>query len=61
MSRRSKTAINIRNPKSHRKPNPRIWALSGDDQTTFVDALLNPPAPNVRMKAAAKRYKGQFS
>lgn len=33
------------------------WTLTGRDREVFVDALLNPPAPNQRMKAAAQRYK----
>ena len=33
------------------------WVLSDRDRDIFVHALLNPPEPNARMKAAAKRYK----
>jgi len=33
------------------------WTLGERDRDQFVQALLNPPAPSVRMKAAAKRYK----
>jgi uncharacterized protein (DUF1778 family) len=33
------------------------WILSDRDRDIFVQALLNPPEPNARMRAAAKRYK----
>jgi uncharacterized protein (DUF1778 family) len=33
------------------------WVLDERDRDIFVQALLNPPEPNARMKAAAKRYK----
>jgi len=33
------------------------WILSDRDRDIFIQALLNPPEPNARMKAAAKRYK----
>jgi uncharacterized protein (DUF1778 family) len=33
------------------------WTLDDRDRDIFVQALLNPPEPNARMKAAAKRYK----
>jgi uncharacterized protein (DUF1778 family) len=33
------------------------WTLTGQDRETFVKALLNPPKPSARMKAAAQRYK----
>jgi len=32
------------------------WTLTGQDREAFVNALLNPPAPSERMKAAAQRY-----
>jgi len=32
------------------------WTLTGRDREAFVNALLNPPAPSKRMKAAALRY-----
>lgn len=32
------------------------WTLNGQDSEAFVNALLNPPAPSERMKAAALRY-----
>lgn len=33
------------------------WTLGERDRDVFVQALLNPPKPNARMKAAVKRYK----
>jgi uncharacterized protein (DUF1778 family) len=33
------------------------WTLADRDRDVFVDALLNPPEPSTRMKAAVKRYK----
>jgi uncharacterized protein (DUF1778 family) len=33
------------------------WILSDRDRDIFIQALLNPPEPNARMKAVAKRYK----
>lgn len=34
-----------------------ILSLSENDKHIFVDALLNPPPPNRKLKLAAKRYK----
>ncbi len=34
-----------------------ILSLSEKDKRVFVDALLNPPRPNEKLKQAAKRYK----
>ena len=31
--------------------------LSREEQLAFVQALLNPPAPNARLKRAAKAYR----
>ncbi len=31
--------------------------LSQRETVAFVDSLLNPPAPNDRLRAAARRYK----
>jgi uncharacterized protein (DUF1778 family) len=31
--------------------------LIGRDREAFVKALLHPPAPSPRMRAAARRYK----
>jgi len=31
--------------------------LSARDSALFVDALLNPPAPNERLRAAARRHR----
>ena len=33
------------------------WTLDEQDRDHFVQALLNPPEPSARMKAAVKRYK----
>jgi uncharacterized protein (DUF1778 family) len=33
------------------------WTLAEQDRDIFVEALLNPPEPGSRMKAAVKRYK----
>ncbi len=32
-------------------------SLRGEARKVFVNALLNPPAPNAAAKAAARRYK----
>lgn len=32
------------------------WLASENDRKVFFDALLNPPAPNDRLKAAMKRH-----
>lgn len=33
------------------------WTLTGRDREVFVKALLHPPVPTARMKAAARRYR----
>jgi uncharacterized protein (DUF1778 family) len=33
------------------------WTLDDRDRDAFVKALLNPPEPNARLKAALKRYR----
>jgi len=33
------------------------WVLDEKDMEFFVRTLLDPPEPNAKMKAAAKRYK----
>ena len=33
------------------------WSLEDRDRDAFVRALLNPPEPGTRLKAAARRYK----
>lgn len=33
------------------------WTLNATDRNLFVEALLSPPAPNARLRSAAKRYK----
>ncbi|MFN8008415.1 MAG: DUF1778 domain-containing protein [Terriglobia bacterium] len=35
--------------------------LSARESKAFVKALLNPPAPSERLRAAAQRYKAQLS
>jgi uncharacterized protein (DUF1778 family) len=37
-----------------------VWVLADRDREVFVRALLNPPAPSARMKAAAQRYRRQL-
>jgi uncharacterized protein (DUF1778 family) len=34
-----------------------VITLSARDSASFVEALLNPPAPNKRLKRAAARHK----
>lgn len=34
-----------------------VWTLTDRDRQVFVEALLHPPAPSRRMKAAARRYR----
>ncbi len=34
-----------------------VWTLTDRDRKEFVKALLHPPAPSARMKAAARRYR----
>jgi uncharacterized protein (DUF1778 family) len=33
------------------------WTLEERDRDLFVQALLTPPKPNARLKAAVKRYR----
>jgi uncharacterized protein (DUF1778 family) len=33
------------------------WTLSDRDRDVFLNAILNPPNPNERLKTAAKRYQ----
>jgi uncharacterized protein (DUF1778 family) len=33
------------------------WTLQTRDRDCFVQALLHPPKPSVRLKSAARRYK----
>lgn len=35
----------------------RVWDLSEEQQRVFIEALLNPPAPNENLRAAADRYQ----
>ena len=34
-----------------------VWTLTDRDREVFVKALLHPPRPSPRMKAALKRYR----
>jgi uncharacterized protein (DUF1778 family) len=36
-----------------------VWTLTSRDREVFVKALLNPPAPRARIKAAVRRYEKQ--
>ena len=38
-----------------------VWTLTDQDRDVFVKALLRPPAPSGRMKAALQRYKNRVS
>jgi uncharacterized protein (DUF1778 family) len=38
-----------------------VWTLKDQDREVFVKALLHPPAPSRRMKAAARRYESSMS
>lgn len=38
-----------------------ILVLSANDREVFVNALLNPPAPNEKLRKAARRYKQKHS
>ena len=38
-----------------------MMSLHGAAQEVFVNALLNPPAPNVAAKRAARRYRRRIS
>ena len=35
------------------------WTLNIAERELFVNALLNPPKPNARIRAAAERYKAR--
>lgn len=34
-----------------------FWTLHGPDQEAFVKAILKPPAPNPRLRAAVRKYQ----
>ncbi len=38
-----------------------VWSLAGRDREVFVKALLRPPSPSPRMRAAARRYRSRVS
>jgi uncharacterized protein (DUF1778 family) len=35
----------------------QVITLTAQEQATFVEALLNPPKPGPRLRAAARRYR----
>ena len=37
-----------------------MWSLRGEAREAFVNAVLNPPAPNQSIRAAAQQYKKQM-
>jgi uncharacterized protein (DUF1778 family) len=37
-----------------------VWTLTGRDREAFVKALLHPPAPSPRMRAAVRRYRARM-
>jgi uncharacterized protein (DUF1778 family) len=37
-----------------------IMILSAQDREVFANALLNPPEPSAKLRAAAQRYKQQM-
>jgi uncharacterized protein (DUF1778 family) len=37
-----------------------IWRLSEDQQKAFIEALMNPPAPNRKRRTAYERYKANL-
>jgi len=34
-----------------------VWKLSHDQQKIFVEALMHPPSPNRKLRAAYRRYE----
>lgn len=34
-----------------------VWKLSQDQQKAFVEALMHPPPPNRKLRAAYRRYE----
>jgi uncharacterized protein (DUF1778 family) len=34
-----------------------VWKLNQEQQKVFTQALMNPPAPNSKLRAAYKRYR----
>jgi uncharacterized protein (DUF1778 family) len=37
------------------------WILTAPDRERFMEALMNPPAPNRRLRTAAKRYRARMA
>jgi len=35
----------------------QTWSLDTHDRNRFVDAILDPPEPSVRLKASLQRYR----
>ncbi|HEV1994700.1 MAG TPA: DUF1778 domain-containing protein [Candidatus Acidoferrum sp.] len=36
-----------------------VWTLTGRDREVFVKALMRPPAPSTRMRAATRHYRSR--
>ena len=34
-----------------------VWKVTGEQQKVFIDALMNPPAPNRKLREAYKRFR----
>jgi uncharacterized protein (DUF1778 family) len=34
-----------------------LWKLTHEQQTAFIDALMDPPAPNQKLRQAYKRFR----
>lgn len=34
-----------------------VWKLTQEQQKIFIDALMEPPSPNARLREAHKRYQ----
>ena len=34
-----------------------VWKLTQDQHKVFIDALMNPPAPNQKLQEAYKRFR----
>jgi uncharacterized protein (DUF1778 family) len=34
-----------------------VWKLTQEQQKVFIDALMNPPAPNQNLREAYKRFR----
>lgn len=38
----------------------RTWKLTEEDHKVFFEAMMNPPGPNAKLRAAAARFKKMF-